>query len=223
MIRFNKVINKTEIIYTLDDMSIVCRKTPKWEISISGIIDENKLVYLLDKVIKDLDSPICISLDNNLESSIDILIKLNNLYSNIIFKVSEEDINNIRKYMNDIKDNHLPIIINYTIPSNKLDLESDLQVLRELEELYIIDDQIKTRFKLYSKKLSKIYLTKKLEEGVLDDPYSRSTFMYYLDRFGFKTTFEGTKELIESWEQDIRKYYQNIYFISKKRNLKVVQ
>lgn len=223
MIRFNKVINKMEIIYTLDDMSIICRKTPKWEISISGIIDEKKLVYLLDKVIKDLDSPICISLDNNLESSIDILIKLNNLYSNIIFKVSEEDINNIRKYMNDIKDNHLPIIINYIIPSNKLDLESDLQVLRELEELYIIDDQIKTRFKLYSKKLSKIYLTKKLEEGVLDDPYSRSTFMYYLDRFGFKTTFEGTKELIESWEQDIRKYYQNIYFISKKRNLKVVQ
>ena len=47
--------------------------------------------------------------------------------------------------------------------------------------------------------------------------------MYYLDRFGFKTTFEGTKELIESWEQDIRKYYQNIHFISKKRNLKVVQ
>lgn len=223
MIRFNKVINKTEIIYTLDDMSIVCRKTPKWEISISGIIDEKKLMELLDKVIKDLDDPICISLDNNLESSIDILIKLNNLYSNIIFKVSEEVINNIRKYMNDMKDNHLPIIINYIIPSNKLDLESDLQVLRELEELYIIDDQIKTRFKLYSKKLSKIYLTKKLEEGILDDPYSKSTFMYYLDRFGFKTTFDGTKELIESWEQDIIKYYQKIYFISKKRNLKVVQ
>lgn len=223
MIRFSKVINKMEIIYTLDDMSIICRKTPKWEISISGIIDENKLVYLLDKVIKDLDSPICISLDNNLESSINILIKLNNLYPNIIFKVREEDINNIRKYMNDIKDNHLSIIIDYIIPSNKLDLESDLQVLRELDELYIIDDQIKRRFKLYSKKLNKIYLTKKLEEGVVDDPYSRAIFMYYLDRFGFKTTFEGTKELIESWEQDIRKYYQNIYFISKKRNLKVVQ
>lgn len=227
MIRFNKVINRTEIIYTFDNISITVRRNPKWEIDMSNIIgvDEELLVRYFDRVITDINSSesICISLNNNLGHSFSFLNKINSLYPNVIFRVREDNIDNVIEHMNDIKLNHLPIIINYVISSSETDLESTLQVLKQLDELYIIDEEIKSRFKSYSRSVNKIYLTKQLEEGVSDDSFERATFMYYLDRFGFKTDFEGERELIEGWKNNIREYYQNTYFISKKRNLKVVQ
>lgn len=229
MIKFNKTVKKTEIVYTFEGVTITCRKNPKWEISLSDIngIDTFSLIEMLTRIFNDINTNevICLSIDNNLDEAIDFITKINNIYKNngLIFKVREEKIENIAKHIEDIKLYHLPIIINYIIPSDETDLENNLQLLKSLDELYCLDDLIQSRFRLYSRKINKIYLTKKLELGMCDDPFSRATFMYYLDRFGFKTTFEGEQDLVETWQQDIRKYYENAYFISKKRNLKVVQ
>lgn len=227
MIKFNKVINRNEIIYTFDNISIVVRRNPKLEIEISSIIgvDEKSLELYLSMVIKDINScePTCISFNNNLQDSISFIIRINSLYSNVIFKVREDMLENVSNHLNDIILNRLPIVINYVISSSETSLESALRVLKELDELYIIDEEIKSRFNSYLRNINRIYLTKELEEGISDDPFERATFMYYLDRFGFKVNFDGKKELIESWKNSIREYYQNTYFISKKRSLKVIQ
>ncbi len=229
MIKFSKEIKKSEIIYTFKDMKVIVKRNPKWELSISKLdnINEFKLDEIINKVIRDLkiEEPICISFESNLESIVSYIVKLNtnSFGATLIYKVREDNIDNIRANMNTIKEFHLPIIINYVIPSNETRLDNILQTLKDLDEFYCLDDLTKSLFKRYSRNLNVVYLTKQLAFGICDDEYARATFLYYLDRFGFKTSFEGDEKLIESWKSDILRYYNNAYLLNKRRNLKVVQ
>lgn len=228
MIVFNKKISSTKIVYAFSSITVTCKKNPKWDVCISDIscIDDAVLIDIINKVLSDLNTSeaICISFDNNLARASKVIPKLEsqNPIIPLIYKVRENNIENIRKHKNDIMEYHLPIIINYVISSDVRDLESSLQTLKELDEFYSIDEETKRRFKGYSRSINKIYLTKQVEEGVCDSLFDRATFMYYLDRFKFKTTFEGDASLVKSWEDGIKEYYQNAYLVSKKRNLKVV-